>query len=131
MRLFSRENLKRAFNALVVTMAFAAMFHLLLVSVAALIKHSMSYLNPLDFLGISILLPQYRDSTVVAAVGWLILSALFFFILYMRLHYHVYVAVVRESRLGVQITTTTRKLRKKIAQNLPHRSGNPHKRAKR
>lgn len=94
MNLFSKDILQKMFNALVVTFAFAAMCHLLLVGVVALLKRDIRYINPLDFLGISILLPQYRESPLVAAGGWVVLIILFFIVLYIRVHYHVYVTVV-------------------------------------
>lgn len=114
MNLFSKENQAKIFNALVVTFAFAAMCHLLLVTVVTIIKQDISYINPLDFLGVSILLPQYRESTTVAAGGWLALSLLFFAVLYIRIHYHLYVAIIRENKLRDRITKTTKYLKNKI-----------------
>ena len=114
MNLFSKENPTKIFNALVVTFAFAAMCHLLLVTVVAIIKQDISYINPLDFLGVSIMLPQYRESTKVAAGGWLVLSLLFLTILYIRVHYHLYVAIVSESRLIKELARTTKKLRSTV-----------------
>lgn len=114
MNLFSKENQAKIFNALVVTFAFSAMCHLLLVTVVAIIKQDVSYINPLDFLGISIMLPQYRESTAVAAGGWVALSLLFFVILYIRVHYHLYVAIIRENKFRDRITKTTKYIKEKI-----------------
>ena len=119
MNLFSKENPTKIFNALVVTFAFAAMCHLLLVTVVAIIKQDISYINPLDFLGVSIMLPQYRESTAVAAGGWVALSLLFFVVLYIRVHYHLYVAIIRENKLRDRITKTTKKLKSAVSNVLP------------
>lgn len=102
--LFTQENLKKAINALVVTFAIAALFHLTTVTAVAIYQHSLSYLNPLDFLGVSILFPQYRESRLVAGFGWLVLVMLFFFILLIRVRYHVYVALMRETKVGKRIS---------------------------
>ncbi len=114
MRFLNKENFQKALNALVVTIAFSAICHLLLVSAVAIIRKDISYVNPLDFLGISILLPQYRESAMVAAIGWLALIILFFVILFVRVHYNVYVSFIRESPLAALVTETTKRLREKI-----------------
>ncbi len=103
---------------MVITFAFAAMCHLLLVAVVALAKRDMGYLNPLDFLGISILFPEYRESKMVASIGWAALSLLFLTILYLRVHYHVYVAIIRESKVGRRLTKTTKNLSKKVLEKI-------------
>lgn len=111
MNLFSKDNLSKIFNALIVTFAFAAMCHLLLVFAVSVIKRDISYINPLDFLGVSILLPQYRESAAVAAAGWLTLIALFFMVLYIRHHYHIYVAIVSESWFMREIQKTKKRVK--------------------
>ena len=116
MQILNKKNLTRAFYALVTTLALAAVFHLLLVAVVALAKRYMSYLNPLDFLGISILFPDYRYSMVASGIGWFVLAILFFTILYIRIHYHLYVAIIRESTN--KITKTTKELRKKVLEKI-------------
>lgn len=127
MRFFNKQSSSKIFNALVVTFAFAAMCHLVLVTVVALVKRDISYVNPLDFLGISILLPQYRESTAVAAAGWLALLALFFVILYVRHHHHLYIAIIRENRFATQITQTTQKIREKVIKTTPAPAKKPKK----
>lgn len=114
----NKKNTAKAFNAMVITFAFAAMCHLLLVAVVALAKRDMGYLNPLDFLGISILFPAYRESKMVAGIGWAALSLLFLTILYLRVHYRVYVAIIRESKAGQRLSQTTKDLSKKVLEKI-------------
>lgn len=103
----NKENTRKALIALVATLATAAVFHLTLVSIMAIYKHSLAYLNPLDFLGVSILLPQYRDSRTAAGLGWLTLVILFFCILYIGARYHIYVALIRDSKVGSYLQILT------------------------
>lgn len=114
MKFLNKETNTKILNALLATIAISAIFHLVLVSVVAIVKRDISYVNPLDFLGISILLPQYRESTSVAALGWIILILLYFGILFIRMHYHLYVAIIRETKLANQLAQTTRSLRDKV-----------------
>lgn len=114
----NKKNAAKAFNAMVITFAFAAMCHLMLVAFVAVAKQDMGYLNPLDFLGISILFPTYRESRMVAGIGWLALALLFLTILYIRIHYHVYVAIIRESKVGRRFSKTTKDLRKKVFEKI-------------
>ena len=123
MRKISKDLTEKAFNALIVTFAVAASFHLLLVGFVAIIKADISYVNPLDFLGISILLPEYRESTAVAAGGWVALAILFFTILYIRIHYHLYVAIIRENwlvRTTTKLSETTKRIGTKDRKNYAH-----------
>lgn len=96
---------------MVITFAFAAMCHLLLVTIVAVAKRNVSYLNPLDFLGVSILFPHLRNSMTVTAVGWLILALLFFTVMYIHIHFHLYVAIMRESRIARHAQSTSKKLK--------------------
>lgn len=86
----------------------------MLVTSMAIVKQRLSYLNPLDFLGISMLIPKYRDSLVVTGIGWLILVALFFIFLYIHIHYHVYVAVIREARWRSRLADKTKKISERL-----------------
>lgn len=121
MKFITKELIEKAFNALIVTMALAASFHLALVGFVAIVKADYSYINPLDFLGISILLPEYRESTAVAAGGWAVLIALFFTILYIRIHFQLYVAVIRENwlvRTSSKISEKTKEIRTKVKERV-------------
>ncbi len=83
-------------NTLLLTLSIVALCHLVLVGVMAIKERNVSYINPLDFLGVSILLPQYRGSTSVAIAGWLVLIAFYLIILFVRARYHIYLALIRE-----------------------------------
>lgn len=110
MKIPTKDYLRKVVYAVVMTLAVAASFHLLLVTVMAIVKQSISYINPLDFLGLSILWPQYRESTEVAAIGWLVLIALFGVILYIRIHYKLYVAIIRETKVAQTINSVRTKI---------------------
>lgn len=114
MQFFSKESLTKILNALIVTFAISALFHLALVTVVALAKQDMSYLNPLDFLGVSILLPQYRNSQLVAGLGWLVLISLFMVILTVRIRYHWYVTFIKDNRWRAHIKGRAEDLSKKL-----------------
>ena len=121
MKFVSKDLLDKAFNALIVTMAVAASFHLALVTFVAVIQRDISYVNPLDFLGISILLPEYRESMLVATVGWIVLIALFFTILYIRIHFQLYVAIIRENwlvRTSSKLTEKTKEIRTRVKERV-------------
>ena len=115
-KIINKKNITKAFNAMVITFAFSAMCHLLLVTIVALAKRDVTYLNPLDFLGVSILFPHLRNSMLVTAVGWLILALLFFTVLYVRIHYHLYVAIIREQK--DKFSKTTKELSKKVLEKI-------------
>ncbi len=108
---FTKQNAKRVLNAVIVTLAIAATFHLTLVSIMAVYQRTMAYLNPLDFLGVSILLPEYRDSRIAAGIGWLILIMLFGAVLLVRARYHVYITIIKDSRVGTRVLNTSYKVR--------------------
>ena len=118
MKLFRKQNFTGAFNALVITFAFAAMFHLILVAVVSLVKHDMSFLNPLDFLGVSILYPHYRNSQLWAGIGWTTLAVLFFTVLYLRIHYHLYIAIIKESVVGKKFTDAKKNITKIVTEKI-------------
>ncbi len=101
---------------MVITFAFAAMCHLLLVTVVALAKRNVTYLNPLDFLGVSILYPHFRESMFVTAIGWLILAMLFFTVMYIHIHFHLYVAIIRERK--DKFSKSTKELSKKMLEKI-------------
>lgn len=114
MQFFNKEFFTKILNALIVTFAISALFHLALVASVALAKQDMAYLNPLDFLGISILLPQYRNSQLVAGMGWLVLVTLFMITLLVRIKYHWYVTFIKENRWHARIKDTAGNLSKKF-----------------
>jgi len=118
MQFFSKESLTKFLNALVVTFAISALFHLALVTLVALAKQDMSYLNPLDFLGVSILLPQYRNSQLVAGMGWLVLITLFVIILLIRIKYHWYVTFIKENKWRAHIKDRAENLSKKFREKI-------------
>ena len=118
MQFFSKESLTKILNALIVTFAISALFHLALVTVVALAKQDMTYLNPLDFLGVSILLPQYRNSQFAAGMGWLVLISLFMVILTVRIRYHYYVTFIKENRWRAQIKDKAENLSKKLREKI-------------
>lgn len=118
MQFFNKESLTKILNALIVTFAISALFHLALVTSVALVKRDIAYINPLDFLGISIMLPQYRESQMVAGVGWLILISLFFVILIVRLKYHWYVTFMRDNPWHASIKQKTKNLSKKLREKI-------------
>lgn len=90
---------RKIWQALLITMAIAATIHLCIVGLVALVKQSVSYINPLDFLGISYVIPQYRESSMAALIGWIILVSLFFGVLYASIHYQFYLSIIRESKV--------------------------------
>jgi hypothetical protein len=114
MKFFNKEFFTKILNALIVTFAISALFHLTLVTLVSLAKRDIAYLNPLDFLGVSILLPQYRNSTLAAGLGWLVLVALFMVILLVRIKYHWYVSFIKENRWHARIKDTAEVLSKKL-----------------
>jgi hypothetical protein len=109
----NEQTIKRLWQTLLITMAAAATFHLIIVAITAGYKHDMGFLNPLDFLGLSVVFPQYRNSQTAAGFGWLALTALFFGILYIGFHYHLYLAIIRDSKVVKQITKVTSRLKSK------------------
>ena len=112
MKIIKKEIFTKAFGGMVITFAFAALCHLLLVVIVSILKRDISYLNPLDFLGVSILYPHLRNSMFVTAIGWVILSVLFFTIMYVRVHYHLYIAIIRDRT--DKLSKTTKEISKKV-----------------
>ena len=115
MKIFQSELFRKGIQALVITMSLAVIFHLCIVTITSIIKHDVSYLNPLDFLGLSIVFPQYRESHAAAAAGWLALTSLFFGVLYIGFHYHLYVSIIKESRVGQKLSEVTARLTPKTS----------------
>lgn len=101
---------KKIWQTLLITLSLAACFHLIIATITAIIQQNLDYLNPLDFLGLSAIFPQYRTSAVAAAGGWAILVAVFLVIFYISLHYHLYLSIIRESKVGKKITEVSHKL---------------------
>lgn len=128
---FRKELFGAYVNALLLTLSIAACCHLALVTVVAIAERDISYINPLDFLGISILLPQYRDSTSVAIVGWLVLIAFYFIILFVRARYHIYLTLIREHPIHRHLTKTTEKIKKTVLEKLPQVPDYTHNQRKR
>jgi hypothetical protein len=119
------------FNALLLTLSIAATCHLALVIAMAIKERNISYVNPLDFLGVSILLPQYRDSTSVAILGWIVLIAFYLTILFIRARYHIYLALIREHPIHRHLTKTTEKIKKTVLEKLPQVPDYTHNQRKR
>jgi len=65
---------------LVFTMFVAAVFHLSLIFLFAIIRKNISLINPLDFLGIGIVYPNLKNSDLALLIGWLMLVLLFWLV---------------------------------------------------
>ena len=119
MKYLSTDNIptRKIVQAFLITMTVAVVFHLVVVSITAIIKRHISYLNPLDFLGLSIVWPQYRDSPVAAFSGWMVIFVIFGVTFYLTTHYHLYLALIRETKVGKKFTQVTNKLQSKSKPN--------------
>ncbi len=101
---------KKIVQAMLITISCAAIFHIILVSITSIIRRDVSYINPLDFLGLSIIFPQYRNMPSVALGGWLALIALYFILLYISIRFNLYVSIIREHPLVKRLSETSKKL---------------------
>jgi hypothetical protein len=113
-RIFARFPARTLFQSLLTTIAIAATFHLFIVSIVAVIKRSISYINPLDFLGLSTVFPEYRTSRIAALGGWLILMGVFFGVLYVTIHYHLYLSIIQESKMHKRFKAVSKNIKKKL-----------------
>lgn len=105
---------KKLVQSLLITIAIAATIHICIVGIMALVKQSISYINPLDFLGISYVIPEYRESRTAALIGWLVLLSLFGGVLYVSIHYHLYLSVIRDSRMHQKFKAVSKTIKSNI-----------------
>lgn len=103
-------------QAALITMSAAASFHLILVGVVAILQRDISYINPLDFLGLSIIWPQYRDIGWVALGGWAALLIAYLSVVYISIRFQLYLSVIREHPLIKKLSESSRKLQETIHQ---------------
>jgi hypothetical protein len=82
--------LKRIFSvglkALVLTMFLSAGFHMFLLIILSIVHGDIKYLNPLSFLGITILRPDLKDSEFWLFMGWAFLVLLFLIMIWVILN---------------------------------------------
>jgi hypothetical protein len=81
----------RGLNALAATMLIAATVHLSISFIASLVSQNNIYINPIEFLGLGFILPQYLHSTAASALAWAILIGIFFVMFV--LHAYLFIAV--------------------------------------
>lgn len=72
---------RNGFRALEITVFIGGSFHLSLVFVVSLLHKNFSYLNPVDFLGISTAFPGMVPNRAVFGLSWLALVSLYIAIL--------------------------------------------------
>jgi hypothetical protein len=89
----NKHVVKKLLSVLAFTILVSALFHLAFVGVMAFLKRDISYINPLDFLGVTTAMPQYRDSATATIVGWAVLVVLFFVLYYFYSHFRVYTSI--------------------------------------
>jgi ABC-type branched-subunit amino acid transport system permease subunit len=64
--------------ALIATMITSASLHIAIVTVKSITNKNISYLNPIEFLGINLVIPDYKYSFWSFIVGWLAILLIFF-----------------------------------------------------
>ncbi len=100
-QLFQAHKILQAF---VVTMTIAVVFHLSAIFITAFIKRDITYINPMEFLGLAAVFPNYRESAAAAVIGWLVIAGVFGTVLYLSVHYNVYLSLIKESKVGKRFT---------------------------
>lgn len=65
---------------MVFTMFIGATFHLTIVGIFAVIRTDFSLINPIDFLGLTTIAPELRNSSTALLMGWLVLVILYWIV---------------------------------------------------
>jgi putative Ca2+/H+ antiporter (TMEM165/GDT1 family) len=89
----------RGLNALAATMLLAAGVHLGVALVSFIFTRQINYVNPVDFLGFSIVWPSHLRSEATAAIAWLLLVTTFFVIFIFHNKLQISVSVTRKTKL--------------------------------
>ncbi len=114
-------NLKPLFNillkALVLTMFCAAFFHMIVIFFVAITTGNFAYLNPLSFLGISIIAPETPSQTTTL-FGWMALCLLFVAMVWLIMNITLILAWVYDTKAYKHSLLAVQKLKK--AQQLAH-----------
>lgn len=68
-----KTELRTGLRVLVITMAFFAAFHLLLLVVASVLRADISLLNPIEFLGLSAVWPDLQNIRGGSMLFWMVI----------------------------------------------------------
>ncbi len=64
--------------ALIATMITSASLHIAIITIKSITNKSISYLDPMEFLGINLVIPDYKYSFWSFMLGWLAILLIFF-----------------------------------------------------
>ena len=78
-------------KSLVVIVFASASFHLILLVVVSIISSDISYISPIDFLGIGYVFPSLVDSKITSLIAWIFLIIIFAVVLYFLARYDYYI----------------------------------------
>ena len=92
----------KVLEAFAITITIAGVVHLIAAGITAIIKHHISYINPLEFLGLSYLFPQYINSFKATVICWIILIIIFTCVLIIAINKHIYISIIRERRENIK-----------------------------
>jgi hypothetical protein len=93
----------RGLNALAATMLISACIHLSIAVISFFITQRIEYVNPIDFLGFSLVWPQYLHSEMAAGIAWLFLIVAFFIIFCVHEKLQISVSVTRRERAPAKV----------------------------
>lgn len=93
----------KALHALILTIFIGGSFHLILVFVSAFVRGNHESINPVNFLGISLVAPELARSRTVFIITWVVLILLFLTCLYILIHSRKYIALITTNRVFIDI----------------------------
>src|SRR5258708_32120774 len=109
----TKNTIRKSFKVLLLTITVAAIFHLLIITITAVIKHKLSYVNPLDFLGLNTILPKYENSMTATTMGWSSLVALFCNLHYLYARFYTFKIRIKSYYLTKKIANILKLLKPK------------------
>jgi len=94
---------RKTLHALILTIFIGGSFHLVLVFVSAFVRGNNESINPVNFLGISLVAPELAHSQKVFAITWALLILLFLVCLYLLIHSQKYIALITSNKVFIDI----------------------------
>ena len=94
---------RKTLHALILTIFIGGSFHLVLVFVSAFVRGNHESVNPVNFLGISLVAPELAHSKPVFIITWALLILLFLACLYILIHSQKYIALITSNRVFIDI----------------------------
>jgi hypothetical protein len=91
----------RVLNALAATILIVAGVHLGVALISFLVTRQIDYVNPIDFLGFSLVWPKYLHSETATLIAWLFLLLAFAFVFIVHGRLRISVAITRKPKQAI------------------------------